>query len=257
MNFTGNPIGVQLYTLRDECTKDFLATLETVAELGYGAVEFAGLYEKDAQAVRKVLDDNGLVAAGCHVSAKDFSAKFDEIKRDYIDILGCRYMTVPSGPREFNDGGATWNAFVREMRAAKAKCDSLNVHFAYHNHAFEFENKVGDVTAFDVMFHESPSESPLAEVDLCWVAAGRHDPVTELNRLKGRVKLVHVKDMDPGVPPKDANVGSGIIQWPSVYKAAEAAGVEWLIVERDKPGTPSFDSIKQSLEYLKVLGLEK
>lgn len=139
----------------------------------------------------------------------------------------------------------------------KKKCDAAGIKLAYHNHAFEFENKVGDKTAFDVMFHEKPEQSPLAEVDICWVAAGKHDPVNEIRRLKGRIKLVHVKDLDPGMPPHDTEVGSGILQWPSIYKACEEAGVKWLIVERDHPKPPALDSIAQSLKFLKSANLEK
>lgn len=257
MNFTGNPIGVQLYTLREECKKDFPGTLKQVAATGYGSVEFAGLHGHKPEEIKEVLAEAKLQAAGCHVSLKDLETKFDEIHNDYVKVLGCKYVTVPNGPRTFDDDGKTWREFCQGLRNMKKRCDQAGIKLAYHNHAFEYENKVGDKTAFEIMFHEAPAESPLCELDICWVAAGKHDPVTELRRLKGRVKLLHVKDLDPGLPPKDTEVGSGIIQWPAIYKAAQEAGVEWLIVERDHPNPPAFDSIKKSLEFLKTAGLEK
>jgi sugar phosphate isomerase/epimerase len=257
MNFTGNPIAVQLYTLRDECEKDFPGTLAKVAEAGFGAVEFAGLHNHTAEEIRKILDEKKLKAAGCHLGLGEFQKNFDTVKRDYVDTLKCEYVTVPSGPREFNDGGKTWRKFCQDMRDMKKKCEAAGIKLAYHNHHFEFENQVDGKPAYDIMFHEKPEESPTAEVDLCWVAAGKHDPVNELRRLKGRVKLVHVKDLDPGMPPKDTEVGSGVLQWPAIYKAAEEAGVKWLIVERDHPNPPAIDSIKQSLAFLKAHGLEK
>lgn len=257
MNFTGNPIAVQLYTLRDECEKDFYGTLAAVAQAGYGAVEFAGLHNKPAEELKKVLDQNKLKSAGCHLPLKEVRDNFDKVKHDYVDVLGCEYVTVPSGPRKFDDGGKTWRQFCQDMRDLKKRCDAANIKLAYHNHAFEFENQVDGKPAYDIMFHEKPEESPLAEMDLCWVAAGKHDPVNELRRLKGRVKLVHVKDLDPGMPAHDTEVGSGVLQWPAIYKAAEEAGVKWLVVERDHPNPPAIESIKKSLAFIKSQGLEK
>ncbi len=257
MNFTGNPIAVQLYTLREECKTDFIGTLEKLKEAGYGAVEFAGLHNHKPDEVKAAMDRLKLKAAGCHLGLKELQEKFDETKKTYVETLGCEFVTVPSGPRNFENDGKVWVEFCKSMREMKKRCDEAGIKLAYHNHAFEFENKAAGKTAFDVMFHEAPEQSPLCELDLCWVAAGKHDPVNELRRLKGRVKLVHVKDMDPGPPAKDADVGSGIIQWPAVYKAAEEAGVKWLIVERDHPKPTGLASIKESLAYLKQQGLEK
>jgi len=257
MNFTGNPIAVQLYTLREDCAADFFGTLEKLKSIGIGAVEFAGLHEKNPEEVKAKLDELGLKTAGCHVGLKELQDKFDETKKTYIDILNCPYVTIPNGPRKFDDGGESWKKFCREVREMKKRSDAAGFKLAYHNHAFEFDNKVGDKTAFDIMFHEKPEESPLCELDLCWVSAGKHDPVNELRRFKGRVKLAHVKDLDPGMPPRDTEVGSGILQWPAIYKAAEEVGIQWLIIERDKPQGAALDSVKQSLNFLKQAGLEK
>jgi sugar phosphate isomerase/epimerase len=257
MNFTGNPIAVQLYTLRKDINGDLPGTLEKLAEMGYGAVEFAGLGGNKPEDLRKKMDSLGLKPAGCHLGIADLQEKFEEMKAIYVDTLACPYITVPNGPRKFDDGGHTWKEFCQSMREVTAKGKEAGVTIGYHNHAFEFQNKVDDKPAYDVMFHEKPEESPVAEVDICWVAAGQHDPVNEIRRLNGRVKMLHVKDMDPGMPPKDADVGAGIIQWPAVYKAAETAGVEWLIVERDSPDPNGFESIRRSLAYLKSQGLEK
>lgn len=257
MNFTGNPIGVQLYTLREDCKKDFPGTLEQVAKAGFGAVEFAGLHGHKAEEIRDILSRLNLKASSCHVGLGDLEKSFDQIHSDYVKTLKCEYVVVPGGPRQFDDQGKSWRDFCKSMREMTKRCSEAGFKLGYHNHAFEFENKIGDKTAYDLMFHEIAAESPVAEMDLCWVVAGKHDPVNEMRRLKGRVKLLHVKDFDPGPPSHDTEVGSGIIQWPAIYKAAEEAGVKWLIIERDHPKGQAIDSIKQSLTYLKQNGLEK
>jgi len=256
MNFTGNPISVQLYTLRKDCEKDFPGTLRKVASLGFGAVEFAGLYGHSAEEIRQVLNEAKLRATGCHVGLPDLQKNFDQIQTDYVTTLGCDYVIVPSGPRKFDDGGKTWRKFCEDMRAMTRQCREAGIKLGYHNHSFEFENTVDGKPAYDIMFHEDPANSPVAEMDICWVANGKHDPVNELRRLKNRVRLLHVKDLNPGPPGRDADVGTGVIQWNAVYKAAHEAGVKWLIVERDHPDASAFDSISNSLKYLKTSGLE-
>jgi sugar phosphate isomerase/epimerase len=256
MNFTGNPIGVQLYSLRDICATDFIGTLKQVAALGYGAVEFAGLHNHKAADIKAVLDEAGLKAPSFHMSHADLRKNFDQAISDFVKTLGCKYAVIPSGPKDYSDGGERWKKFCADVREMKKRCADAGVQLAYHNHPFEFE-AIGDKDGYHYMFHDKPEESPLAEVDICWVAAAKRDPITEIRKLKGRVKLVHVKDLDPGPPPRDTEVGSGILQWPAIYKACEEAGVEHLIVERDKPEPPSIESIKKSLAFLKQQGLEK
>lgn len=257
MNFTGNPIGVQLYTLREECKKDFPGTLRQVAKLGIGSVEFAGLHGHDADEIKDVLAEARLRASSCHVSLGDLEKNFDQIRKTYVETLGCEYVIVPSGPQKFDDGGKTWRDYCAAMHAMTKRCREAGFSLAYHNHAFEFENTVDGKPAHDIMFHENPADSPLAELDICWVAKGKYDPVNEIRRLNGRVKLLHVKDLDPGPPPRDTEVGDGIIQWPPVYKAAQDAGVKWLVIERDNPAGSAFDSVAKSLAFLKRLGLEQ
>ena len=48
------PVGLQLYTVRDECAKDFVGTLKKVAEMGYKGVELAGTHSLSGTEIRKV-----------------------------------------------------------------------------------------------------------------------------------------------------------------------------------------------------------
>ena len=69
------PIGLQLYSVRGEVSKDLPATLKSVAGLGYVGVEpwgyggdkleWMGHAPKD---IRRMLDDNGLKCCGIHLA---------------------------------------------------------------------------------------------------------------------------------------------------------------------------------------------
>ena len=54
------PVALQLYSVRDELEADFEGTIAKVKEFGYDGVEFAGLYGKSAEQVKKILADAGL-----------------------------------------------------------------------------------------------------------------------------------------------------------------------------------------------------
>src|SRR5882724_10065274 len=89
------PIALQLYSVRDDCARDFFGTIAAVAKMGYGGVEFAGYHGKSAEDVRKCLDDNGLKVAGTHAAFDTLQdERIDETIR-YHQVLGCENLVVP------------------------------------------------------------------------------------------------------------------------------------------------------------------
>ena len=52
-----------------------------------------------------------------------------------------------------------------------------------------------------------------------------------------------------------AEIGEGNLDWPSILTAAQAGGVEWLLVEQDSCYDRSpFDSLAISFRNLKAMG---
>src|SRR6267154_1266943 len=90
------PVGVQLYSVRDQCRKDLPGTLAAVAKIGYKGVEFAGYWGRSAKELRKMLDDNGIVACGTHTPFE--SVLEDKLKEtiEFNQIIGNRFLIVPS-----------------------------------------------------------------------------------------------------------------------------------------------------------------
>ena len=62
-----NPLSLQMYTLRDLASVDYVGTLKKVKEIGYGAVEVAGVGSMGAAELRRELDAIGLIVSGAHV----------------------------------------------------------------------------------------------------------------------------------------------------------------------------------------------
>ena len=106
--------------------------------------------------------------------------------------------------------------------------------FIYHNHAFEFE-KFDGVTGLDILLEASDPEAFHFELDTYWIQAGGANPVTWIEKVAGRMKVVHFKDMgNAGAnEPVMAEVGEGNLEWPEIIAACRKTGVEYAAVEQD------------------------
>jgi sugar phosphate isomerase/epimerase len=244
------PVALQLYTVRDETARDFAGTLERVAALGYPAVEFAGYGGLGAADLKALLDRTGLVAASTHVGRDALDA---DAAREiaYCLAIGCKHLVLPWLPPDQRDpaGLADLAALINRVGG---KCRDAGIKFSYHNHDFEFE-RVDGAYYLDRLLDSTDPENVGLELDMYWAAFAGVDPVSYLQGRKDRVRLVHIKDMAPD--RKFTEVGDGVLDIAGVAAAAEAAGIEWLIVEHDQPSMPSLASAGRSLENVQRLGL--
>ena len=242
------PIGVQLYTLRSILPRDFEGTLAALREIGYREVEFAGYHGRSVKQVRSALDRAGLSAPASHVP---FEALRDEPNRvlDEAEAVGHKYLVVAwlaEADRQ------SVPALVRTAAAVNRIGEQVNergLHFAYHNHDFEFV-RVGGRVPFDLLLDDTVSDLVSFEMDLFWVAKGGADPLAYFEQYPGRFPLVHVKDMAAG--QQMTEVGKGHIDWRRIFAKRKLAGIEHYFVEHDEPTDP-LASVRTSYDYLRKL----
>ena len=224
-------VGLQLYTIREECARDFEGALRAVAATGYDGVELVDLYGRDAREVRELLEELGLEVAGRHVSAE---ADLDAVAAE-MQILGCDRVALAWLAPEAVAGA------VELVGAAAERAQALGLRYGFHNHAVELEPVDGATTL------ERIAELPVwLELDLGWVWWAGADPVELLERYRGRTPLVHVKDLRARGSREFCPVGDGGVGYERVLPAAEA---EWLIVEQDEIDGDPFESVRRSLEF--------
>ena len=262
-----NPIGLQLYTVRDFMKQDFDGTLAKVAQIGYREVEFAGYFGKSPQEASAALKKNGLTSPSAHAPYDTIEKKWPETL-DAAHVIGQKYIVCPwieVAQRKEPDG------FTRAAdlfnRAGEAS-QKAGIQFAYHNHAFEFQpyDSLGGKMPYDFLLAQTDPKLVKMEMDLCWITVGGQDPVAYFDRYPGRFPLVHVKDWDKEGPSRDAytpavghpvnsghlaNVGAGSIDWKRIFAHSGKAGIQHYIVEQDE--AKSFDDPKASYEYLTKL----
>jgi sugar phosphate isomerase/epimerase len=258
----GIPVGLELYTVRDLCKKDFEGTLKQVAAIGYKNVEVTDFYGKTAADVRKMLDDNSLRAPAGHWDLaklrKNLAKSIEEAK-----TLGCEYLIMPFLEESERKTLDQYKRHVEFFNKVGAECKKAELQFGYHNHNFEFK-KYGDTTAFDYLLTSLDPELVKIEMDCFWVVHAGHDPVAYFEKYPGHFPLLHIKDLKAGHEPtteKDdkpglfAEVGHGTIDWKRIFTAAPKGGLKYYFVEQDYCERPPLESIKMSFDYLKRLSI--
>jgi sugar phosphate isomerase/epimerase len=244
-------IGIQLYTVRDAMAADFQGTLERLARMGYGEVEFAGYFGRSPARVRAILDGLGLDAPAAHVP---LDALRDDLAMtlDTAAAAGHTWVVCPwIAPEERSSDGYRHLADVLNRAGEAAQGVGLRV--AYHNHEFEFEPLgSADTLPFELLLQRTDPALVDFELDLFWVSRAGHDPLDWFARHPGRFPLVHVKDMDGSPEGRMVDAGRGVIDFPAILDRREQAGIRHWFVEHDQPEDP-FGTAGVGLEYLRGL----
>jgi len=248
------PVALQTYTVRDVLADDFAGTIRQIARMGYRGIEIgANLGGMSPEEFRSFVDDLGLALTGNHVGIDVLEGHLDQVIDDNLTI-GNQWVVCPWMPEDRRRDAAGWRRVAGVMGEIGQRLDAAGLQLCYHNHSFEFQRFDGE-TGFDIFYAAADPELVLAEIDTYWVQHGGDDPAATIERFAGRVPLVHLKDMTPGDPPTFTEVGNGILDFPAIFAASEAAGVEWYIVEQDTCARPSLESARLSLENLRTWGI--
>ena len=231
-------VGLQLYTIRGECERDFEAALRRVAEAGYDGVELFDLHGRKAPHVRALLDELGLEVAGRHVGLdSDLAQVADEMR-----VLGSERVALGWIDPPTDAAAARAAADAVAERAARAA--EVGLQYGFHNHWAELDVFDGASTL------ELIADLPVwLELDLGWAWWAGADPVELLERYRGRTPLVHVKDIRARGAREFTPVGDGGVGYERVLPAAD---VEWLIVEQDEIDGDPYEAIRRSLEFTRV-----
>jgi len=254
-------IACQLYTLREftKTPKDIAGTFSKVKKTGYDAVQLSALGPVDTKELARMLDGEGLVCAATHAPYDQMRDRPQECI-DYHHALKCKHTAIGGLPKEYRNAEG-YPRFAREASAvAKKLKETGQLTWSYHNHSFELE-KFGGRTALEILVSESDAKYFNMEIDVYWVTHGGGDPSAWVRRCKGRIPLVHFKDMvirngEKGTEQLYGEVGEGNLNWPEILKACKEAGVEWYIAEQDTCQRDPFESVAISLNNMKAMGLK-
>jgi sugar phosphate isomerase/epimerase len=264
------PLGIQLWTVKDEAAKDLEGTLRKVYAAGFREIEFAGYYGKAPAELAKFMRDIGFSLVSTHSGATDIAKKGDQIIAD-AKALGLKYIVASSPGVSPEKEKLPWEERMKsvDLDDWKWNADLFNkfgkqvseagMVFGYHNHNAEFK-KFDGRTAFDYLFETTDPKHVKMELDVGWVAVAQQDPVAILNKYKDRVVALHVKDVGKrgadGKDPASVALGEGVVDWKKVIGTARAHGTKAFFYEQEPPFTrPILESVRISGDYLKRLAV--
>ena len=250
-------MGLQLYSLRDTVGKDPKGVLQKVASYGYKSLETYGyndgkIFGMDFTEFCKYAKGLGMKITSGHYGLD--MARGDGWKKAVEDAKknGQEFMVVPYLNEPERKSIDNYKKICASLNKAGEVCNQNGIRFGYHNHAFEFDTVDGQIP-YDVMLKELDPKKVGMEMDLFWVVNAGKDPVKYFNDYPGRFEQWHVKDMDKADRNRNADVGTGSINFKELFTHAKISGMKkWYVEQETYPGDP-LDSAAASAKYLKTI----
>jgi sugar phosphate isomerase/epimerase len=242
------PIGLQLYSVRDQCAEDLPGVLRAVAEMGYDGVEFAGYHDRTAEELRRMLDECGLDVCGTHIGLDALVGDALEETIEFNKALGNRFLIVSWAKRDTREG---WLEVAETLNDVAARLRPHGMQTGYHNHAHDFEPVDGD-TPWDILFGNTDPDVVM-QIDTGNAFHGGADPVPYIERYPGRATTVHLKEYSAA--GEKAVIGEGDVPWGEVFELCETVGgTEWYIVEQESYPDEPLACVAQCLQNLRRMG---
>jgi sugar phosphate isomerase/epimerase len=254
-------LGIQLYTLKEVFSKDIPGTLSLVAKTGFTEVEAYGysdgkIFGMPYADFSKQANDLGLkVVSGHYLTGQAQPEMIGTLVNDWeravadAKAAGQAYMVIAwlhPEERETLDG---YKKVVELLNKAGETCKQYGLRLAYHNHDFEFMD-MGGTVPYGLMLKELDPSLVAMEMDLYWVKLAGKEPLSYFENYPGRFELWHVKDMDKEQRDKNADVGSGAIDFKPIFAKREQSGLKHFFLEQESFVNPLDISIKNGYEYL-------
>jgi sugar phosphate isomerase/epimerase len=266
-------VGIQLYSVRADMTKDPMGTLKQLAEMGYKYVEHANyinrkFYGHSAAEFKKVLDDLGLkMLSGHTVMGKQH---WDDSKKDFTDawkftvedaaVAGQKYVVSPwlddSLRKTYDDLVRYMEVFNRSVEL----CKKSGMKFGYHNHDFEFSQKLNDKKVFDIIMDNTDPALVAQQLDMGNLYNGGAKAIDIAKQYPGRFELMHVKDeiTSSGSNEKYEStiLGKGIVGTKEMVDLGRKSGgtTQFIIEQESYQGKTPIECVKEDLAIMKQWG---
>jgi sugar phosphate isomerase/epimerase len=266
----GLPLGIQLYSVRQQMLADLDEALAAVSAAGYTEVEAASLPKKSAKEIRTALDKAGLRCVSAHHPFADLEARFDEIVA-YDKELGVQFIIcsspgyrtspaagAPGGTRPYSLDDWRYNAEQFNVFAEKAA--ALDVRFGYHNHTREFVVTGGKTPYLELLQLTDPKKVTF-ELDCGWAIVAGVSPVEIMKSHPYRITMLHVKDFKLPQTPTPENhdeakvteLGHGSVDYRPIFaQASKTQHIQHAFVEQEAFDMPWKESLKVDADYMRT-----
>ncbi len=245
-------LGAQLYTMRNRCKtpEDLKSTMERLKKIGYDVAQASAICEIEPELLRSYIDEIGLPITCTHTAFSKIKDNVEEVIR-FHKIIGCPVIGIGSMPGEYRESLKTLKKLKEDLAEPLKKIEAAGLHFAYHNHDFEFE-MLGGVKIYDFLIEELPTIHFIH--DVYWSTYADEDPkkYIELFGKSGRMTDIHFKDMISEPKGAICPCGDGIINFAELAELCKKYGIENVHVEQDNAPSlgDEFEQMQRSLKHL-------
>ncbi|HLG40546.1 MAG TPA: sugar phosphate isomerase/epimerase family protein [Chitinophagaceae bacterium] len=265
--------GVQLYSVRDDMRKDPLGTLKQLSKMGYKHVEHANyvdrkFYGYTAKDFKKVLDDLGLnMPSGHTVMGKQH---WDDTKKDFTDawkytvedaaVLGQLYVISPWLDQNLRKNADDLKKFLEVFNKSGELCKKSGMRFGYHNHDFEFSEKLNDKIMYDIILENTDRDLVIHQLDIGNLYNGGATALDVMKKWPGRFQSMHVKDEIKAASGNEqyesTMLGKGIVPVKEVIDLGRKSGgtIHFIIEQESYQGKTPLESVEEDLKIMKSWG---
>src|SRR3954462_6537817 len=233
------PVGLQLYSLREQFKKDVPGTLDEVKGFGIKYAELAGTYNLSPESFRSELEKRGIEAVSGHFGFERYRDDLPNVVRE-AKALGLKYSGCAWIPHQGDFDEKTCREAAAVFNKAGEALAKEGIKFFYHTHGYEFQPHASG-TLFDLLMTETNPKYVNYEMDIFWIVHPGQDPVKLLMKYPKRWVLMHVKDMRKGTPTglltgsspvtNDVAIGQGQMDIPAILRAAKKVGIKYYFIE--------------------------
>jgi sugar phosphate isomerase/epimerase len=248
------PVGLELYSVRDDLKKDLPGTVRGVAKMGYQCMEFyAPYYEWTldyAKRVRKELDELGVRCYSTHNGPEALRAAGINKAIELNQAIGSGYIVLAHPGEDIKDVHG-WKGVADLLNQANQTLSSHGMHAGYHNHDAEWKPVEGKKPIEVLATNTDKSVMLQLDVGTCLEAGG--DPVAWVEANPGRIRSMHCKEWSPQKGYK-VLFGDGVAPWKKLFAAAESkGGIEFYLIEQEGSDYPEMETAQRCLAaYRKI-----
>lgn len=268
----GELTGIQLYSVRTDMKADPLGTLKQLSDMGYRHVEHANyanrkFYGWSVSDFRKILNGFGMSMPSGHTvldakhwdaSKKDFTAEWKYTVEDAA-AMGQSFVISPWLEESKRKSMGDLKSFMEIFNRSGELCKKFGMKFGYHNHDFEFSEKVEGKVLFDIILAETDPNLVMQQLDIGNMLNGGAKAVEVMQQYPGRFESMHVKDeikATEGHEPFESTIlGKGVVPIKTIIDLGRASGTKHFIIEQESyQGKTPMECADDDLEIMKKWG---
>lgn len=249
-------IGAQGYTIRNfaQNEADFRVTAKKLHDIGFKTLQVSAFGDIDPQIIREICDENGLSIVITHTAPQlileDTAAVIERHR-----AFGCKHVGIGAMPQSYAGSLEGARRFIADFSKAADTLHDAGMKLHYHNHGFEFE-KFDGKCLLDIMAAETDPAKWGFILDVYWAQFGGRSPARQIEALKGRIDVIHFKDMKMhGHEQRFAAILDGNMDFDAILSACKSTGIEYAMIEQDECyGLDPFDELALSAKNLTAIG---